>query len=517
VVLKGQRSALGDSPIVHRSFEAHAGRSPESIALTCHAQRVSYRQLNERANQFAHHLMSAGVKPGSIVTICLDRSVELIVAILGIMKAGAAYVPLDPAHPAGRLRTMCGQLDECVLIIASSATRELLKGVPREVGDIDEICSAARTLPRMNPEVPAGPDDLCYAVFTSGSTGIPKATAVRHHGWFNLLRWLTAEYSLDSRSSSLTVSSLGFDISQRAMMAPLFTGATLHLLPSRSFDVNMAYGIMRDEGVRTLHCAPSAIYLLAEHEKITGGDAMKSLDYIFSGGEALSVARIIDWASHPENRCILVNQYGVAECSDVATAHTLTNCRDYLESPVPAGYPIHNNDIRLLDENLHEVPEGETGEICISGVSVGAGYLNLPGANAGVFTSITDNGVPVQIYRTGDRGYIKDGQLFLVGRIDNQVKVRGMRIDLGDIEHAVRSQPEVRDATVLAVPGPGDQTQLVAFILVAGEPADPRALRAELLKSIPPSMVPHKFVQLTEFPLIPNGKVDRKALAASLT
>jgi amino acid adenylation domain-containing protein len=525
--LAGSILPLPETPLVHREFEAHARSRPDSTALTCGASTLTFAELNARANRFAHRLIAEGVGPGALVGVCLDRSAELMAAILGVLKSGAAYVPLDPAYPADRLRLMTGQLHQLGHVVASSATAELVgrEGAKLLVVEeaVRELAGEPTDLPSADPDVPLTGDDLCYVVYTSGSTGRPKATAVRHEGWYNLLHWLRTAHGLGTGSSGLTVSSFGFDISQRALMAPLFTGAPIHLLPSRAFDPAMAYRLIAEYGVKTLHCAPSTLYVLIEQEQALGTDALTGVDHVFIGGEPLNAARVRDWAERKGNTTALWHQYGVAECTDVATAHLLSDFARYEGGPAPVGTPVHNTVVHVLDEEGRPVPDGGTGEICISGLGVGAGYLGGDGAGRESFTELATPTGPVRAYRTGDRGRLTaQNGLVVVGRTDAQVKINGMRIELGDVEHQLRANPRVSDAAVVAVPdiggGPDAQTVLVAYVVPAGtgqsEQFDGQALRAELLRVMPRNMVPRRLVPVDSFPLNPNGKTDRRELAA---
>ncbi|CAM5501772.1 hypothetical protein SAVIM338S_03628 [Streptomyces avidinii] len=527
MALTGRHVPLPDNLLVHGVFESHARLTPDRTALTCGDTELTYAELNERSNRLAHHLIALGVGRGSVVGVCLDRTPELVVSILAVMKAGAAYVPLDPTYPAERLHLMVSQLDHIKLNIASAATRDLLSTAPGELLLVDSLADSLAgspgdgpgARPASNPDVALGNDDLCYVVFTSGSTGIPKATAIRHGGWYNLLEWLRLEYRLDSGSSGLTVSSFGFDISQRGLMAPLFCGAAIHLLPSRMFDPGMAYGIIEERGVKQLHCAPSTLYVLIDHETAVGGSALTRMGHVFIGGEPLTVSRVEDWAVQEHNSCVLLHQYGVAECTDVASSHLLADYPRYRGAATPAGPPVYNTRIAILDEDLAEVPDGTTGEICISGLSVSAGYLNASPAEARRFTELPTADGPVPLYRTGDRGYLAAGELVVVGRVDAQVKIRGMRMDLGDVEHGVRGHALVEDVVVLALPDGDGEPRLVAYVLPAAAAVtagglNTRGLYRDLMDVLPRNMIPQEFVVLDAFPLNPNGKTDRRALAA---
>jgi D-alanine--poly(phosphoribitol) ligase subunit 1 len=520
--LFGQQVQLPSLPLVHKTFEAHAERHPDRVALTCGRQEHSYRDLNLRSNQFAYYLMEQGLGPGSVVGVCLDRSPEMIISILGILKAGAAYAPLDTTYPASRLQLMISQLAAMKLIVAGPRTLGMVGGSSTKVLDLAEAGPFLRTFPIADPVVEISGQSICYVVFTSGSTGTPKAVAVRHEGWCNLLSWAVSEFGLVASSSGLLMSPFGFDISQRALMTPLFTGSALHLLPSRNFDVMMTYRMIAELSVRTLHCAPSALYLLLERAGAVSTEALGSLAFVFVGGEPIAPARVTDWATRPGNPTRLVNVYGVAECTDVATAHVLVDYARYAASGVPIGSPIYNVNIHVLDSDLTPVPPGDTGEICISGVCVGAGYLNDSKLNDERFVSLGSGESLIGLYRTGDLGRVSpDGELMYVGRADGQVKIRGMRVDVGDVEAALAGNEHVRQAVVLPVRSEGSQAaDLVGFVVPSGGVAekdfDLSVVRRQLLTVLPAHMIPISLVAMPRFPLSPNGKVDRRALAVSV-
>ncbi|MYW00129.1 amino acid adenylation domain-containing protein [Streptomyces sp. SID3343] len=514
MILQGKRVALPAQPAVHRRFEEHAAATPDAVAVCCAGQRVTYAELNARANRFAHFLAARGHGRGAKVGICLDYSIDLVVTILGTLKAGAAYVPFDPAYPAARLRLLLGQVPDLALIVVSTRTAELVESAAVEVVDSEQSFDRAADLPATDPDVPVTGDDVCYAVFTSGSTGTPKLTAVRHEGWFNLLNWLTLEYGLHSGSHNLVVSAFGFDLSQRSLLMPLFCGATQHLMASRNFDAAMAYRMLTEHGIRTVNCASSTLYVLVDWETARGGDALARLDYLLFGGEPLRVERIADWAAREGTTCTLLHQYGVAECTDVATSYDLAGHRAGEHAIAPVGRPAYNTAIHLLDERMRGVAAGEYGEVCISGSSVGAGYLDGTGPESERFTTLVVDGAPHRLYRTGDRGYLNPaGELVVVGRMDAQVKVRGMRIDPTDVERALGRLPGVREAAVVAGYTDAGEAELIAFIVSAdGEPAE-NDVRRRLLETLPRNMVPARFITVSRLPLSPHGKVDRAALA----
>ncbi|MFJ9622980.1 amino acid adenylation domain-containing protein [Streptomyces sp. NPDC101181] len=506
--------ALPPSPVVHRRFEEHVRATPDAVAVVWSGRQVTYAELDVRANRFAHLLIARGQGRGAKVGVCLDYSIDMVVAILGTLKAGAAYVPLDPAYPETRLRLLLAQVPGLALIVASPTTASMVEDGGAEVIDLEQLADHLATFPATAPDVHVTGDDLCYAVFTSGSTGTPKLTAVRHEGWFNLMNWLRLEYGMHSGSHHLVVSAFGFDLSQRALMTPLFCGATQHLMASRNFDAMLAHRMLTRYDIRVVHCASSTLYLLVDWESARGGDALARLDYILFGGEALKMERLVHFARRQDTTCTLLHQYGVAECTDVATSYDLARYRPREHDVVPVGRPAHNTAVHVLDAELREVEAGHYGEICVSGAGVGAGYLGADGPENAKFTTIDLDGTPVRLYRTGDRGRIDaDGQLVVAGRMDAQVKVRGMRIDPTDVERALGRLAGIREAAVVAVPDDRGEVELNAFVVPSGKDLAEDDLRTRLLWSLPRTMLPSRFTNLLRIPLSPHGKVDRAALA----
>ncbi|MFI9754685.1 amino acid adenylation domain-containing protein [Streptomyces collinus] len=517
MILQGKRVALPPAPVVHQQFEANAAATPDALAVVHAGRRMTYAELDARANRFAHFLATRGHGRGAKVGVCLDYSADMLVAILGTLKAGAAYVPFDPAYPAARLQLLLGQVPSLALIVASPQTRGMVDSAGVEVVDLEQLTDHLAQLPATAPDVHVTGDDICYAVFTSGSTGTPKLTAVRHEGWFNLMNWLKLEYGLHSGSHNLVVSAFGFDLSQRALMTPLFCGATQYLMASRNFDAMMAYRILTQHDIRVVHCASSTLYLLVDWETARGGDALTRLDYVLFGGEPLKTQRLANWARREGNACTLLHQYGVAECTDVATSYDLAGYWRGGHDITPVGRPAYNTDIHLLDEELRGVGAGEYGEVCISGASVGAGYLGGAGPENAKFATIEVDGAPLRVYRTGDRGRIDEaGNLVVAGRMDAQVKVRGMRIDPADIERALGRLAGIREAAVVVAPNDAGEAELTAFIVPTRDELTADDVRNRLLQTLPRNMVPARFVNVLRLPLSPHGKVDRAALVDSL-
>ncbi|MEV7187798.1 amino acid adenylation domain-containing protein [Kitasatospora sp. NPDC093102] len=513
MILQGKRVPLPPVPVVHQRFEAHARATPDAVAVSCAGQQLTYAELDASANRFAHLLAARGHGPGSRIGICLDYSVDLVVAVLGTLKAGAAYVPFDPAYPAARLRLLLGQIPDLALVVAGPATAGLVETAAAEVLAPERWSQELDGLPATSPDVVVTGDDLCYAVFTSGSTGTPKLTGVRHEGWFNLLNWLELEHGLHRGSHNLVVSAFGFDLSQRSLMMPLFCGATQYLMASRNFDAALTYRMLSRHDIRTVHCATSTLYLLVDWETARGGEALAGLDYLLFGGEPLHVERIADWARAERNTCTLLHQYGVAECTDVASSYDLAGHRPGEHDITPVGRPVHNTEIHILDERSRGVGPGEYGEICLLGAGVGTGYLNGTGPESERFSTVVVDGVPRRMYRTGDRGRVTEaGELVVAGRMDAQVKVRGMRIDPADVERALGRLAGVRQAAVVAAETGSGETELIAFVVPVGEELAESEVRNRLLEALPRNMVPARFLNIRRIPLSPHGKADRGAL-----
>jgi amino acid adenylation domain-containing protein len=502
---------------VHELFEAHVERAPESIALVDGDRRLSYRELDERANRLAHHLQKLGVTANVPVGICMNRSAELVVALLAVLKAGGAYVPYDPTYPKERMATMLEDVKLKVLLTREALLERLPERGPRFVClDRDEEAIAGH--PAGRPEKRSGPEDLCYVIFTSGSTGRPKAAAVHHRGWTNLLYWFLREFDISPADKNLVMSSISFDLTQRSMAMPLIAGGELHFVPD-GYDPDLILRTVREERITLLNCAPSTFYPLIERREEDRA-TLRSLRCLFLGGEAISASRLRGWATSGDGVPEIANVYGAAECSDVSSFYRLHDFERYARTSVPIGTPIYNNRVYILDEELRLLPIGVVGEICLAGDGVGRGYINDAALTARKFVDDPFGEPGAKLYRTGDLGrHLPDGNLEFMGRIDHQVKIRGLRIELGEIETLLRAYPGVKEAVAVASEqAPGDWRLTAYYTCKEAEPAasaaSEDALRDELARKLPAYMVPNLFVRLREMPLNPNGKIDREALPA---
>ncbi len=488
---------------VHQRFEAQVVRTPEQTALVWRDQSLSYAQLNTRANQLAHYLRNQHqVGPDKRVGICLPPSPELIISILAILKAGGAYVPLDAGYPSARLAQLLEDADLSALLTRGDL---LAAGLP------GAICLDAAPLadqPETNLGLASEPGHLAYVIFTSGSTGRPKGVQVERRGLRNLLRWYLQAYDFSAADRFYILSSPSFDLTQKNLFAPLLLGGQLVLAGAAGFDPLAALGEIQQLGITQLNCAPSMVYPLIENSAETDFTSLRSLRYLLLGGEPINGAVLAPWQASANFSARIINMYGPTECTDIATENLYREGEGAI-----IGKPIDQVALLVLNRARQLVPAQAAGELCIGGAGVARGYLNQPVLTAEKFIPnpfAAETGCP-RLYCTGDLvRWLPDGRLEFLGRVDQQVKIRGLRIEPGEIEQALLSHPAVKEALVLAA-----NQRLLAYVVSADSPEHlPVQLRAHLQTSLPDYMIPAAFVVLERFPLTPNGKLDRKALPA---
>ena len=500
---------------VHQRFEEQVLRTPDAPAVEFDGHILTYQQLNERANQLAHYLQQHGAAPDVLVGVCLERSIEMLVGILAILKAGSAYVPLDPTYPPARLATMLEDA-HAPLLLTLQDLKATLPQSAAQVVCLDADWHEIQTFPHHNPTSSVGPDNLVYVIYTSGSTGTPKGAGVYHRGFSNLVNWFVEEFDFNASDHSLLVTSISFDLTQKNLYAVLSVGGVLHLAPAGLYDPEVIADRIGSCGITHLNCTPSHFYPLVGEGSERSYERLASLRYVYLGGEPIDVGRLWGWLGDGLCGAQIVNTYGPTECSDIATFYRLPKGLLPSSEALPIGSAISNVRVYLLDAHQRLVPVGVAGEIYIGGVGVGHGYLGRSGLTAEKFVGDPFSEEPgARLYRTGDVGrYDAAGKIVYLGRMDHQVKVRGFRIELGEIESVLSAHSGVREAVVLAREDvPGDR-RLVAYLVGSDAIANVSSLREHLRERLPYYMVPSAFVVLESLPLSPNGKVDRKALPA---
>lgn len=475
---------------------------------------MTYAQLNARANQVAHYLLNLGVGPQARVGICFERTAELVIAIFGVLKAGAAYVPMDPAYPAERLQYMAEAAQLSVVLTQSS-----LSGNLAGLGTIYPVAldkpSPIDVQPTTNPDVDVKPDDLIYIIFTSGTTGRPKAAGVLHRGFENLLDWFVSDFSICSSDRILLVSSPSFDLTQKNFYATLVTGGTLCLLPSVSYDASLVRKMIEAYGITLINCTPSAFYPLVED--CADFSPLGTLRVVFLGGEPISAARLRSWLNDPSCQAEVANTYGPTECTDICAFYRMNRANMDDFPFVPLGGPIPNVQLAVVNDAMEACGVGVAGELCVGGSGVGIGYINDPELTRKKFVPNPFGFVQGPLlYKTGDQvRWVREGLLEFLGRKDFQVKIRGFRIELHEIEAVLNKHPAVAEAIVVAKNSNGAGAgQYLKCYFTAGPLAalTTQELREFARKNLPDYMVPQQFERLNAFTLSAHGKVDRNEL-----
>ena len=504
---------------VHEWFEALAARTPEAVAVVFENRRLTYAELNRRANQLAHRLQKMGVQPETLVGICVERSLELVVGILGILKAGGAYLPLDPAYPKERLTFMLDDARPKVVLTQQRLITSLPKnGAPFIALDAESETSISESTE--NPDSSVRPEQLAYVIYTSGSTGKPKGTLVTHQNVARLFQSTQNWFHFGPEDVWTLFHSHAFDFSVWEMWGALCYGGRLVVVPYWvSRDPNAFYQLLNRERVTVLNQTPSAFRQLIQAEVAAGLGKELALRLVIFGGEALAMQSLKPWFErHGDQHPQLVNMYGITETTVHVTYRPLTIAD--LKSGSVIGIPLPDLQVYILDQHRQLLPIGVPGEIYVGGAGVARGYLNRPELTGERFTNHPFSNEPgACLYRSGDLArYLPNGDIEYLGRIDHQVKLRGFRIELGEIETALRARPEVREAVViLREDTPGDQ-RLVAYLVArTAEKPDASTLRTRLAETLPEYMLPNAFIWLDQLPLTPNGKVDRQTLPAPET
>ncbi len=490
---------------LHQLIEAQVQKAPDKIAIDFEGATITYREINERANRFAHWLQSRGVGPEVLVAVCVERSIEMIIGLLGVLKSGGAYVPLDTEFPPDRLHYMLEDSQPLVLMTQSSLTPLWDSvGFRIETFLIDRDADLLTGLPTDNPRSAVGPENRAYVIYTSGSTGRPKGCELIHRGVVNFIKSMEVLLGMGASDVVAAATTVSFDIAVLELLMPLAVGARIALASRSTARTPQRMGkLLRDKSVTIAQGAPTSWRLLVD----SGWQGQQNLR-LLCGGEAFPR----DLANELVRRVPVVwNVYGPTETTIWSTLHRATDGTQ----PVPIGRPIHNTQVYILDSNLQPVPVGELGEIFIGGDGLARGYLNKPEVTAERFIR---NPVPGQssprIYRTGDLGrFLPNGDIQYEGRCDHQIKIHGVRVEPEEIEKPILEFPGVKQCLVVARADATGDKRLIAYIVPRpGETIHPPTLRQNLTTKLPKYLVPSAFVSLSEFPVTFNGKIDRKAL-----
>ncbi|MBB3121374.1 non-ribosomal peptide synthetase, partial [Massilia violacea] len=502
---------------IHELFELQVARHPDAVAVVYEGEQLSYGALNARANRLAHHLRALGVEPDDRVGICLQRGLDMVVAIVAVLKAGGGYVPMDPAYPAARLAHILQDSAPKVLLThgaASDALHDIVAEVPRL--DLD-MADAWLAQPDSNPSVQATglrPGHLAYVIYTSGSTGVPKGVMVEHANVTRLFAATGDWFDFGADDVWTLFHSCAFDFSVWELWGALLHGGRLVVVPQATARApDEFYRLVCREGVTVLNQTPGAFrQFIASQAESSEAHALR---YVIFGGEALQPAMLKPWYARNGENTRLVNMYGITETTVHVTYRALTPA-DTERSGSPIGVPIPDLSVQVLDAQGRPVPAGAVGEMYVGGAGVARGYLNREELSAERF--IPDPSQPgsgARLYRSGDLGRrLADGSIEFAGRNDNQVKIRGFRIELGEIEARLLQLPEVRQAVVLAREERQGEKRLVAWVVPRDAEAAPDgvALRRQLAQQLPDYMVPAHLVFLPQLPLTSHGKLDRDAL-----
>ncbi|MFE7497542.1 amino acid adenylation domain-containing protein [Streptomyces albidoflavus] len=507
-----------DEACLHEAFEEQAERQPDAVAVIQGSTQLSYHEVNAAANRLAHHLRSLGVSPDTRVALYLEHSPDLLVSMLAVLKAGGAYVPLDPTHPIPRIRNIIDGAS-CVALVTSSELVPGLDGLwpPSHTVVLDHEVAVHASLPEHNPAGGVCPENLCYVIHTSGSTGIPKAIAVCHRGVMNNIADLNTRFDVGPEDKVLGLSSPTFDMSVYEYIGVTAAGGTLVLpSPGRSRDPEHWAELVADHGITVWNTAPALLELLLDHVEGTGSGhsaALSKLRLALLAGDWIPVQLPDRVRRHvPGLRFIALG--GATEASIYSTAYEVEST-DPVWTSIPYGRPMANQRTYILDNRLQPVPPGVTGDLYLAGISLARGYLNQPALTAERFVAWScGEEVNERLYRTGDLArYGADGLIELLGRADLQVKVHGMRIELAEIETSLREHPAVKEAVVTTQSGASAAPVLVAYVVAHGSKSlKGQDLRDHLARKLPVYMVPSTVVEIARMPLNPHGKVDRSAL-----
>jgi amino acid adenylation domain-containing protein len=509
VAFNNTKSEYNPAKNVIELFEEQVSKSPNAIAVVFGDNKITYKSLNEQANKLANYLTAKGLIAGALVPICMERSPEMIAGILGILKAGATYVPIDPKYPEDRIRHMLEDINASLMLGNRKSNFSMVEQA--SLIDIREDLLEINKQSSTNLKAVIKPEHLAYVIYTSGSTGKPKGAGVYHKSIVNLLQWYIKEFAINEKDNILIISSFAFDLTQKNIFSPLITGAKIVLPVMEFYDNNLIVDCIRDNEVSFINCAPNAFYPIVEHPEAL--PKIKSLRLSILGGEPIHLSRLEKWTLSETFNCEIINSYGPTECTDIASFYRIKIPQNYINKTIPIGKPNDNVRLYVLNAALQVQPVNVAGELYIGGDGVGAGYIKDAQLTAEKFIPdpfSTEAGA--RLYKTGDWACrLPDGNVEYLGRIDHQVKVRGYRIELGEIESVLQTCHFVKQCVVVAKADTTGSNNLIAYVVSEGIFNKP-AITGFLQSKLPDYMIPSVFIELAEIPLTGNGKVDRAAL-----
>ncbi|HEX2946047.1 MAG TPA: amino acid adenylation domain-containing protein [Clostridia bacterium] len=494
---------------LHELFETQVERNPDKIAVDFQGRELSYQELNQKANHIAHCLREKGIGENQTVGIMVERSLELIIGILGILKSGGAYIPIDPDYPQGRIDYLLSNSQAAILLTSQSGKLEI-KTEAVDVLEIGELLNQPQ-LRGDNLDLKYNPDRLLYVLYTSGSTGNPKGVMIKVRSFVNLITWYTNDFGFGADDHVLLIAPISFDLAQKNLYAPLVTGGKLCIFNPGRYKYKLMSKVIEQKEITSINCAPSAFYPLMDFNEASDYKCLRSLKYVFLGGEPINMPKLQGWLKSSNCRVEIVNTYGPTECTDVVSFYRYQRELDSAVENPPIGKPVYNTQLYILDRNHQVAPVGVVGELYVGGDGVGKGYYNQEGLTSEKFVHCQHISGG-RIYKTGDLvKWREDGNIEFIGRADNQVKIRGYRIELGEIESRLLKYQGIKEAIVEAKSYDGGHKYLCGYIVADG-PVNIGELRKYLGAELPEFMVPSYIVPIARMPLTPNGKIDHRAL-----
>ncbi len=498
---------------IHELFQEQVEKTPDAIALIFENQYLTYQTLNSKANQLAHYLQQLGIQSESLVGVCLERSPELLIAILAILKAGGAYVPLDPTYPQNRLKFVLQNAQVSTVLVADYLLDKVSNTTAENIIIDQNLFNKISQKPTQNPTPKTTPQNSIYVIYTSGSTGQPKGVVNTHEALYNRLVWMQNTYQINGSDRIFQKTPFSFDVSVWEFFWPLFTGACLVMAkPEGHKDSDYLVQLIIQQQITTLHFVPSMLQVFLAEKNLK---QCQSIQRVFCSGEALTLD--LQTLFFQQFQAELHNLYGPTEAAIDVTAWTCI--RDSNLSTVPIGYPIANTQIYVLDSHLQPVPIGVPGELHIGGIGLARGYYNRPELTAEKFIPNPFNTQQKsdRLYKTGDLvRYLPNGNLEYLGRLDHQVKIRGLRIELGEIETLLTQHPEITSCRVITQKNQFNESYIIAYLILKKPLSKLEKfndnLKNFLAEKLPEYMIPHHFIPLEKFPLTPSGKLDQASL-----